>query len=57
MCEDPGQQEALEAGRLVCVECGRRERDGERGWRAYLTLDDQAAVFCPDCAYREFDVQ
>lgn len=57
MSEDREQQERLEPGHLVCVECGRRERDGERRWRAYLTLDDQAAVFCPDCADREFDIQ
>jgi hypothetical protein len=23
--------------RLECVECGRISREGERGWRAYLT--------------------
>jgi hypothetical protein len=24
------------------------------GWRVFLTDDDQPAVFCPECAEREF---
>jgi hypothetical protein len=44
---------------LVCVECRREQRDGERGWRSYLTTDEQepaeALTFCPECAQREFD--
>jgi hypothetical protein len=32
---------------------------GERGWRAYLTTDEDEpldiVVYCPDCAAREFD--
>jgi hypothetical protein len=40
--------------RNVCVECGRERREGERGWRAYLTVDDEVAVYCPSCAEREF---
>jgi hypothetical protein len=43
---------------LTCVECGRAQLAGERGWRAYLTVDEdesaEAVVFCPDCAAREF---
>lgn len=39
--------------KLVCVECGVRD-DGERGWRAYLTVDDEVATYCPDCARKEF---
>ena len=47
---------------LTCVECGRVSfRDAERGWRAYLTVDDadddepvEAVVYCPECAGREF---
>jgi hypothetical protein len=36
---------------LVCV----RESEGEAGgWRAFLTDDDQATVYCPECAEREF---
>ena len=42
-------------GSLRCVECGRPDRDGEKGWRAYLTIDEQVAVYCPDCAREEFD--
>jgi len=43
---------------LVCVECGRVERAGERGWKAYLTVDEtepaEAVVYCPECADRGF---
>jgi hypothetical protein len=24
------------------------------GWRAYLGVDDEVAIYCPDCAEREF---
>jgi hypothetical protein len=40
--------------RLVCVECGLVSEGNARGWRAFLTDDDQAAIYCPDCAEREF---
>jgi hypothetical protein len=37
-----------------CGECGR-EWDGlERGWRRYLTVDDETGLYCPECAEREF---
>jgi len=26
-------------GSLCCRECGRPDRDSEKGWRAYLTVD------------------
>ena len=33
---------------------------GARGWRAYLTTDEdepaEAVVYCPECAEREFGV-
>jgi hypothetical protein len=36
---------------LTCVECGRVQPAGERGWRAYLTTDEddpaEAVVYCP----------
>jgi hypothetical protein len=48
----------MEPGPLVCVECGRVQTDDERGWRSYLTVDEddpvEAIVYCPDCAEREF---
>jgi hypothetical protein len=25
---------------LVCVECGRKPTAAERGWKAYLTVDE-----------------
>jgi hypothetical protein len=42
----------------TCAECGREPRDAEAPhdeWRAYLDLDDELPVFCPECAEREFD--
>ena len=44
-------------GPPVCAECGRRPREDENGadeWRAYLDVDDDLPVFCPECAEREF---
>jgi hypothetical protein len=29
----------------MCTECGREQRSVERGWRAYLTVDDEVAIF------------
>ena len=42
--------------RLVCSECGAVADDQADGWRAHLMCDEpaEAAVFCPDCADREF---
>lgn len=40
---------------LVCVECGLVSDDGAEGWRTYLTIDDEPAMYCPTCAREEFD--
>jgi DNA-directed RNA polymerase subunit RPC12/RpoP len=37
-----------------CVECGRRWLDLTERWRAYLTIDDEAHLWCPECSRREF---
>jgi hypothetical protein len=46
------------AERPTCAECSREQSAGERGWKAYLTTDEdepaEALVYCPDCAEREF---
>ena len=41
----------LRAGRppLVCEECGEASTGAARGWRAYLTIDQQVATYCPEC--------
>jgi hypothetical protein len=43
---------------MACQECGRGQPAGERGWRSYLTTDEEepaeALVYCPDCTAREF---
>lgn len=42
---------------LVCAECGRSSNQEARDWRAYLTAEEdgeEAVVFCPSCAAREF---
>ena len=33
----------------------RKVGEDARGWRAFLTDDDQAAVYCSECGTREFD--
>ena len=40
--------------RLRCVVCYRQETPDGRRFRAYLTIDGEAAVYCADCAEREF---
>lgn len=42
-------------GKLTCVECGRTDDRSELGWRTYLTVDDELATYCPECAEAEFD--
>ena len=42
---------------LVCVECGREAEGSARDWRAFLTIDDEVATYCPECAEREFPGQ
>jgi hypothetical protein len=36
-------------------ECAGKSEGDARGWRAFLTDDDQAAVYCSECGTREFD--
>ena len=47
-----------EFAEIVCVEFGREQAADERGWKAYLTTDEEepaeAVVYCPECAEREF---
>lgn len=38
---------------LVCVECGAQSVSAH-GWRAFLTIDEAVATYCPDCAREEF---
>jgi hypothetical protein len=40
--------------RLQCVEYGRVSRENERGWTARLTVDEEVAIYCPECDEREF---
>lgn len=46
---------------LACVECAADASPDAHGWRALLTVgdedaedDEEVAVFCPECAAREF---
>jgi hypothetical protein len=45
---------------MSCVECSRVQPEGARGWKAYLTTDEEVpaetVVYCPECAEREFGV-
>lgn len=45
---------SLSVRRLRCVECGVESEGSARGWRAPLTVDDEVATYCPDCARKEF---
>lgn len=38
---------------LECIECGKTDQQ-THGWKAHLTIDDNVAVYCPECADREF---
>jgi hypothetical protein len=40
--------------RLQCCDCNRVSRENELGWTARLTVDDEVAVYCPECDEREF---
>lgn len=35
---------------LTCVECSETSSGDTTRWKAYLTSDDQIAIYCPDCA-------
>jgi len=39
----------------VCVECGRRWHDPDERLPAYMTVHDQTAFYCPNCAKDEFE--
>jgi hypothetical protein len=39
------ERPAIYTNRLQCAECGRVSRDGERGWTARLTIDDEVVVY------------
>jgi hypothetical protein len=42
---------------MTCVECAADADEAARGWRAFLTVDEEVATFCPECAAREFDAE
>jgi hypothetical protein len=54
-------RDELEQVRNLCLECGREQRAGLRGWRAYLTTDEdgpaEALLYCPSCAEGEFGAE
>jgi Zn ribbon nucleic-acid-binding protein len=60
-CDVDGAGDLQSVRSLECVECGRVSREGERGWRAHLTAEDDGgedvAAYCPKCDEREFGEQ
>jgi hypothetical protein len=38
---------------VSCTECGRQPRPGEL-WRVYFADLGEVAIYCPECAEREF---
>ena len=53
---DRDEQEKRPLVWLVCAECKADSDDKARGWRALQADDDEVAIYCPDCAARELDV-
>jgi hypothetical protein len=51
---DGGPDTQIRPGELVCVECRLTSSGDARGWRAYLSIDDEIGAYCPACAEREF---
>lgn len=45
--DEAAAKEAGDTTALICVECRAESSTDARGRRAYLTIDDEAAVFCP----------
>jgi hypothetical protein len=50
----PLERIPLFTNRLQCAACGRVSRENERGWRAYVTDDEDepavVVVYCRRCA-------
>jgi hypothetical protein len=40
----------LRERRLTCADCGSISPPGSPRWKAYLTLDREPVILCPDCA-------
>ena len=39
---------------MICSNCGLEATGAADGWRGYLADDGQLALYCPECAVREF---
>jgi hypothetical protein len=46
--------EPPEPHRLACLECRQVAQGNASGWRAYLRADGALAIYCAECAKREF---
>jgi hypothetical protein len=46
-------QETGSLATITCVECGRQPRASEL-WRLYFADVGEVAIYCPECAKREF---
>ena len=57
MLDSPSPSGRADSSTRICAECNRKPRPDENAadeWRAYLDVDDDLPVFCPECAGREF---
>lgn len=53
--DEPGDAEMdVALHRLKARKCERVQPDDEPGWKMYVTVDDKPALYCPECAAREF---
>lgn len=41
---------------LVCLECSEESDERAYGWKAYLTIENEIAIYCAWCAASEFDL-
>ena len=48
-----GHARFAEADEQRCVECLRLWLDSSERWRTFLTIDNEAALYCPACAEAE----
>jgi hypothetical protein len=49
----PPGEERVAAESFSCTECGRQPQPGEL-WRLYFADIGEVAIYCPECAEREF---
>jgi len=39
---------------VICARCRLEASGAASGWRGYLTVDEELALYCPECSIAEF---